>query len=230
MGSLIKMTARDGTEISVYEAQPVGEKRGALIILQEIFGLNSHIRSVCDLYAQAGWHVLSPALFDPERAGIELEYTAQGVEQGRALKDQVDSRAEMDIADTLRLIDLQLKIAVIGYCWGGSLAWRMACKPTHLAEQRIAAAVCYYGGELPMLSELSPSCPVMAHFGKKDTSISMENVEHFMTAQPEVISHLYDAGHGFNCDQRSQFSAADAALAYQRTTAFLEQHLCNFHL
>lgn len=226
MGSLITMTARDGTEISVYEAPPVGKVRGALVILQEIFGLNSHIRSVCDRYAQAGWHVLSPALFDPARAGTELEYTARGVEQGRALKEQVDSRAEDDIADTLRLADPGLKIAVIGYCWGGSLAWRMACHASHQAERRIDAAVCYYGGELPVLSALSPSCPVMAHFGRQDATIPMENVEQFMTAQPEVISHLYDADHGFNCDQRSQFSAEDAALAYQRTIAFLEEHLC----
>ena len=225
MGNMLNLTARDGNVLAVYQSKPDTAVRGGLVILQEIFGLNSHIRSVCDSFAEQGWHVVSPALFDPAEPDIELEYTSQGIARGRALKDQVDGRAESDIADMLNLIDHELRCAVIGYCWGGSLAWRMACRTVHASERRIDGAVCYYGGELPALSSLTPTCPVMAHFGKKDASIPLDGVEKFISAQPEVISHLYDADHGFNCDQRGQFSAEHAAVARQRTDSFLDKFI-----
>jgi len=225
MGKRLTLTTRDGKSLSVYEAKPQEQVRGGLVILQEIFGLNSHIRSVCDRFAEQGWHVLSPALFDAAEPDIELAYTAQGIARGRALKDQVDGRAETDIADVLNLTDPELSCGVIGYCWGGSLAWRMACRAPLSSERSIDAAVCYYGGELPALSSMTPTCPVMTHFGKKDASIPLDGVEKFISAQPEVISHLYDADHGFNCDQRGQFSAEHANLARQRTDSFLNKYI-----
>lgn len=225
MGKLLTLTTGDGNIISVYEAKPASDPRGGLVILQEIFGLNSHIRSVCDSFAEQGWHVVSPALFDTAAPDVELDYTSEAIAKGRALKDQVDSRAEGDIADVLALIDPKLNCGVIGYCWGGSLAWRMACRTAHGTERGIDAAVCYYGGELPALSSMIPNCPVMAHFGKKDASIPLDGVEKFISAQPEVVSHLYDADHGFNCDQRKQFSAEHAALARQRTDMFLDKYI-----
>lgn len=222
MGEMITITSKDGTTLSAYQATPKEDPCGGLVVLQEIFGLNSHIRSVCDSFAEDGWLVIAPALFDPARPDVQLSYNADGIAQGRALKEQVDERAEMDIASTLALFDEGLKRGVVGYCWGGSLAWRMACH-----HNILDGSICYYGGELPALRTLKSCCPVMAHFGRLDASIPIDKVEDFIAAQPNLDCHLYDADHGFNCDQRGQYNAENAALARQRTDEFLAEHIRN---
>ena len=220
MGDMISVISQDDVSVSAYRAEPSSAVRGGLVILQEIFGLNSHIRSVCDSFAKQGWQVIAPSLFDPVRPGIELRYDREGVHEGKSLKEQVDGRAEQDIASVLSLFDNTIKRAVVGYCWGGSLAWRLACH-----NSAIDAAVSYYGGQLPALHALKPSCPVLAHFGRRDKSIPLEAVENFISAQPDVDYYLYEADHGFNCDQRAQYHAASAALARRRTDDFLAAHL-----
>ena len=216
MGKMLTITAHDGAQISAYEARPDGVIKGGVIILQEIFGVNVHIREVCDDYANAGWVAIAPALFDRAEANIELAYDQDGVAAGRAYKDKCDAFAEGDIKAWVgQLADDGIK-AVIGYCWGGSLAWRMACR-----HDGIDAAIAYYGGELPELKDEQPRCPVQAHFGATDPTIPMAGVEDFMAAQANVASYVYDAGHGFNCDHRPQFNANASQQARARVDAFL---------
>ncbi len=216
MGEMMTITAEDGVKFNAYEARPDGACKGGVIILQEIFGVNAHIREVCDDYAKAGWHAIAPALFDRVETGIALNYDADGMAAGRSYKSAVDDHAEGDILACLNhLTDDGIK-AVIGYCWGGSLAWRMACR-----YDGIDAAVAYYGGELPALKDEVPRCPVQAHFGATDPTIPMEGVEEFMAAQPNVASYVYEAGHGFNCDHRPQFNADASQQARQHVDKFL---------
>ena len=219
MGDMITYHSADGTSLSAYQALPDRPARGGLIICQEIFGVNPHIKEVCDSYAADGWHVIAPCLFDPAAPDISLPYDSDGKQTGLGYKDQVDGRAEGDIAAAAALFPLSYKRAIIGFCWGGSLAWRMACYHT-----LFDAAVSYYGGQLPALSRLSAHCPVLAHFGTLDVTIPIEGVTDFRQSQPDVTCHLYEADHGFNCDHRPQYHADSAHLARQRTDAFLAQY------
>ena len=218
MADHITVTAADGFSLAAYEAKPDAPARGGMIILQEIFGVNTHIREVCDRYALAGWHVLAPSLFDRSAAGVELAYNADGIADGRGHKENVDAFAEGDILACLKQFPQGMKTAIIGYCWGGSLAWRMACR-----HDGIDAAVAYYGGELPGLKDEVPRCKVQAHFGAEDASIPMEGVDAFMAAQPAVESYIYAAGHGFNCDHRPQYDAAASSEAQHRVDDFLSK-------
>ena len=216
MANEITVIAADGFNVTAYEAKPDGAVIGGLIILQEIFGVNTHIREVCDRYALAGWHVLAPSLFDRSEQGVKLAYDADGIALGRGHKEKVDAHAEGDILACLKQFPQGMKTAIIGYCWGGSLAWRMACR-----HYGIDAAVAYYGGELPALKDEVPRCKVQAHFGAEDGSIPMEGVDAFMAAQPDMASYIYSAGHGFNCDHRPQYDAAASGAAQQRVDEFL---------
>ena len=220
MGEMITYQAQDGMRLSAYQAQPTTTPKGGLILLQEIFGLNPHIKDVCDSYAQDGWHVIAPALFDRAEKEVALAYNPDGKTKGLALKAAVDETAQADIASLISLFDEAQKIAVIGYCWGGSLAWRMAC-----ATDLFDAAVCYYGGELSARKDDIAHCPVLAHFGRFDATIAMEVVTAFMAAQPDVACHIYEAEHGFNCDHRSQYDAPSSQAARARTDAFLTKCL-----
>jgi carboxymethylenebutenolidase len=219
MADIIYLSSSDGFTFSAAKAEPAGEVKGGVIILQEIFGLNTHICEVVDRFAAQGWLAIAPALFDRAGENIRLNYDAEGIEKGRAVKEEVDSVAEQDIAATLGLLSEDMRRYVVGFCWGGSLAWRMACRTDGLN-----GAVSYYGGELPALKELQANCPVLAHFGRQDQSIPMEGVEAFIAAQPEVDSHIYEAGHGFNCDHRGQYDAEAAELAMARTLGFMDSH------
>jgi len=217
----IKNSLSDKDSFSAYHVRPAKSMaRGGIVILQEIFGLNGYIREVCDSFADDGFEVIAPALFDRAEKNIELGYDSDAVARGLVLKEAVDAYAESDILACAAHLSDQLKIAVIGYCWGGSLAWRMACR-----HSRFDAAICYYGGQLPGLAQEVPTCPVLAHFGRKDASIPMEGVEKFIAARTEVESHIYEADHGFSCHHRKQYDAASATLARSRSTAFLDRHL-----
>ena len=197
------------------------QPKGGIVLLQEIFGVNEYIREVCDDYAEKGWEVIAPSLFDREiKKKIELDYDSQGVEQGRALKEKVDSFSEGDIAACCDFFQPGLKLAVVGFCWGGSLAWRMACR-----HSKFEAAICYYGGEIPSLSSENPRCPVQAHFGLRDKTIPMSDVENFMSSRAEVETYIYDADHGFSCHHRRQYHKVSAELASRRADEFLGQHI-----
>lgn len=229
MGSFIELTAVDGAKTPAYVAMPEGQARGAIVVLQEIFGVNSHIRSVADRYAAQGYVAVAPAMFARVKPDVELGYSEEDMKAGFALKTAVEALPE---PGALRDVEAAVahaatlvpggKIGVVGFCWGGLMTWRSAC---NLAS--ISAAVCYYGGG--MTGELEASrqalCPVLAHFGSKDHYISLESVEAFKTAQPKVEVYVYDADHGFNCDQRGSYNAPAAAQAIERTLAFFAQHL-----
>ncbi len=216
MAEMITLVSADGAEIAACESRPAGACIGGVVILQEIFGLNAHIRQVCDSYAAAGWQAVAPALFHRQAPAAELAYDQAGIKQGLALKEAAADTALADTAAAVARLDSGLPKAVIGYCWGGSLAFRAACAPLD-----IAAAVCYYGGELPALRDSQPRLPVMAHFGRRDASIPADSVTAFAAAQPAAVIHIYDADHGFNCDHRAQYHKDSAILAGQRTHAFL---------
>lgn len=229
MGSFVELTVVDGAKTPAYVAMPEGSARGAIVVLQEIFGVNSHIRSVADRYAAQGYVAVAPAMFARVKPDVELGYSDEDMKAGFALKTAVEALpepgalrdVEAAVAHAANLVPGG-KIGVVGFCWGGLMTWRSAC---NLAS--VSAAVCYYGGG--MTGELEASrqalCPVLAHFGSKDHYISLESVEAFKKAQPKAQVHIYEADHGFNCDQRGSYNEAAAALAGERTLAFFAQHL-----
>lgn len=224
MSSMINLRADDGIECAAAIAGDPAAAKGGVVILPEIFGLNAHIRDLPRRYEAAGYYAVAPALFDRAEPGIELEYNNEGKTRGIALKTAVDGDALRDVAAAVKAAAAAGPVAVIGFCWGGSLAFRAAVDMPGLA-----AAVSYYGGELPSRARDHARCPVLAHFGEKDAGIPIEGVHDFIAAQdgsdPAVTTHIYDADHGFNCDARGQFDAAAAALAHDRTLAFLATHL-----
>ena len=222
MAVMITLTASDGTEFAAWRAEPEGSPRGGLVILQEIFGLNQHIREVTEKFAAAGWLAVAPALFDRAEKGVELAYDGDGVAKGRELKTATDEKALLDVSAALDSLAGSGRLGVVGYCWGGSLAWRAAAE-----IKGLAACVAYYGGDLPGLKALQPHCPVMAHFGAEDSAIPLDGVEAFKAAQPDLPVHIWPAGHGFNCDHRASFHAQSAAEAGQLTEAFLSQHMAD---
>ena len=222
MTHTVQLTAADGHTFSAYVAAPTGTPRGALVVVQEIFGVNSHVRSVADGYAADGYLAVAPALFDRTERGVELGYSATDVPRGFALKTACsDDNALLDIAAALAHVKHAGRAGIVGYCWGGLLSWLAACKVDGLS-----AAITYYGGGMPNHAALTPRCPVLAHFGGLDTHIPLDGVHAFGAAQPSVSLQLYPAGqHGFNCDQRDSFDAASAALARERTLAFLRANV-----
>lgn len=226
MGQFIHLTAADGFVLSAYEARPTSKPKGAVVVLQEIFGVNSHIRAVVDGYAAQGYLALAPAAFDRVKPDVELGYGPDDISAGRELKAAVEGLPAPgvlpDITAAIAHAAKAGKVAVVGYCWGGLLAWRSAC-----LLSGVSAAVPYYGGGMtePAEAARQPLCPVLAHFGEEDHAIPLPSVLAFKAAQPGVQVEIYAAQHGFNCDHRGAYNAAASALALERTLAFLAQHI-----
>jgi carboxymethylenebutenolidase len=226
MGGFVNLTAADGLAFPAYLAQPTGTPRGGLVVLQEIFGVNSHIRAVADGSAADGYLVVAPSTFHRVKVGVELGYTPDDISAGVALKAAVEGLPApgvlQDIQAAIARAAQAGKVGVLGYCWGGLLAWRAASLLPGLS-----AAVPYYGGGMTTPAEVArqPHCPVLTHFGEKDHAIPIEGVRAFALAHPEVEVAVYPAQHGFNCDHRGAFDATAAAQARARTLAFLAQHL-----
>ena len=226
MGQTIELTSADGFKFPAYVAQPSGKAKGGLVLLQEIFGVNSHIRSVADGYAADGYFVVAPATFHRVKPGVELGYTEADMKAGMELKAAVEGLTAPgvmpDIQAAIQHAAQAGKVGILGYCWGGLLTWRSAS-----ALQGLSAAAPYYGGGMTVGADLErrPSVPVMVHFGAQDHWIPLDTVEAFKKAQPAVTVHVYDANHGFNCDQRGSYNEAAAKLARERTLAFFAQHL-----
>lgn len=226
MGQFTDLRSADGSSFPAYVAQPAGRAKGGIVVLQEIFGVNSHIRSVADGYAQQGYLAVAPSTFHRVEPGVELGYGQQDIQAGAALKQAVESLPVPGVMpDIQAAIDRAAqagKVGIVGYCWGGLLTWRAACLANGLA-----AAVPYYGGGMTSAAEAArqPKCPVMAHFGEQDHVIPMDTVETFRQKHPEVEVHVYAAGHGFNCDQRGSYNAEAAKLARERTLAFFAKHV-----
>ncbi len=226
MGQTIELTSADGFQFPAYVAQPSGKPKGGLVLLQEIFGVNSHIRSVADGYAADGYFVVAPATFHRVKPGVELGYSEADMKAGMELKSAVEGLPAPgvmpDIQAAIQHAAQAGKVGILGYCWGGLLTWRAAS-----ALQGLSAAAPYYGGGMTVGAELErrPTVPVMVHFGAQDHWIPLDTVEAFKKAQPAVTVHVYDANHGFNCDQRGSYNEAAAKLARERTLAFFAQHL-----
>ena len=221
MGHWIQLTAADGATISAWRADPSGKPRGGLVVAQEIFGVNSHIRSVCDGYAADGYVAIAPALFDRFAPKVDIGYTPEDIEKGRAFKAKATlEHALADVDAARKLAATAGKVGIVGYCWGGYIAWMSAARVAGFA-----CAVPYYGGGMLEAIGEKPRCPVMSHFGEKDHAIPIDGVRQWAAAHPEVETHVYSANHGFNCDQRGSYDAPSAKLARERTLAFLHKHV-----
>jgi carboxymethylenebutenolidase len=222
MGETVSLTASDGFELSAYVARPRGRPKAGLVAVQEIFGVNGHIRRVADGFAADGFLAIAPALFDRIQPGLTLGYSQPEIQEGIALKSKSSTEGALaDIAAARDFATEAGKVGVIGYCWGGFLSWLSA---TRLSG--FAAAVSYYGGGIGTVAEERPSCPVLMHFGEKDHAIPLSDVEKLRPAHPTGVEiHLYPAGHGFNCDERASYDAESARIARERTIAFLNAHL-----
>ncbi|ABF53994.1 Carboxymethylenebutenolidase [Sphingopyxis alaskensis RB2256] len=216
MGEMIRMTMDDGAAVAVYHAQPVGERRGGLVLVQEIFGVTDHIRELCDEYAADGYEALAPALFDREHPGFESDYSGPQFERAVQLARELHP-FEQSLKDAQTCIDaLKGKgpVFITGYCYGGSVAWRMA-----QISPDLAAASAYYGSLVPtMFSDEPPRCATIAHFGRFDGGIPMEGVEALIAKNhPTAQIFVYEAGHGFNSDRRKDYHEPSADLARERT-------------
>jgi carboxymethylenebutenolidase len=222
MGDRGQLRAVDGFAFGTYQAMPAGRPRGGIVVIQEIFGVNAHIREVCDGYAAAGYAALAPQIFDRVERNIEMGYGPDDMTRGVEI-----ARGKLKMEQTL--IDLQAavddakrfgKVGVVGYCFGGMLAWLAACELTD-----VSAANSYYGGGVASQLNRNARCPVMMHFGAKDAHIPLSDVEKVKQAHPEATVHVYDADHGFNCDHRASYDAAAAKLARTRSLEFFAKHV-----
>jgi len=222
MGQMIELKTKDRQTISAYRAEPPGKPRGGLVVIQEIWGVNSHIRNVADGYAADGYLAIAPALFDRVERGVVMDqYNPETMQKGFGFMQKVDiDNALLDVRAAVEAASAAGKVGVVGFCFGGKVAWLAASR-----LEGIAASVPYYGGGIPDLASEQPKCPVMLHFGERDQHIPVASVEQFKKAHPELPVHIYQADHGFNCDQRGSYDAAAAKLARERTLAFLRQHV-----
>lgn len=217
MGQMIKLTASDGVTIEGYRADPAGTPRGGVVVLQEIFGVNAHIKRVADRFAREGYLVIAPALFDRVEPRVELGYSAEEFPAAVALVQRVDhGKTPLDVAAAVTAAAEGGKVGVVGYCWGGSLAYNAAC-----SIDGIASVIGYYGGNIAKSLGTKPKVPLILHFGEHDDHIPMSDVDAIKAALPDIPIYTYNAGHGFNCDARASFDEPSAAKALDRTLAFL---------
>jgi carboxymethylenebutenolidase len=222
MGETLTLTAEDGHKLAAYRATPSGTPRGGLVVVQEIFGVNQHIRKVADGFAADGYVAIAPALFDRVERGYETGYGPQDIERGRATRGKLTTdQAMMDVKATVKELQRQgLKVGVVGYCFGGTIAWLAGTR-----VDGVSAAVGYYGGGVADAAEEKPKAAVMLHFGETDASIPMDQVEKVKRLQPAVPVYTYPAGHGFVCDERGSYHAESARIARERTIDFFRKHL-----
>ena len=222
MGASVQLRSSDGFEFSAYQALPEGAPKAGMLVIQEVFGVNAHIREVADGYAADGYAALAPQIFDRVEPGLELGYGEADLGRGVEIAFQ-----KLQMPNTLA--DLQAaadhlaqygKVGAVGYCFGGLLAWLAACE-----LRGLAASACYYGGGIAGEAGRQPRCPVIMHFGERDPYIPAADVEQIKAAQPQLPVHLYPADHGFNCDHRASHHAQSAALARRRSLAFFAQAL-----
>lgn len=223
MGETITLTSEDGFKLSAYRAKPAGKARGGLVVVQEIFGVNHHIRNVADGFAADGYDVIAPALFDRVEKNFETGYQPADIERGRAVRGKLQlDHAVMDTrAAAKELKKTYTKVGVVGYCFGGTIAWLAA---TRIDETD--AAVSYYGGGVADTAEEQPSAPVIFHFGETDASIPKAHWDKIRELHPELPLHVYaGAGHGFSCDERASFHQPSHEQARARTIEFFRQHI-----
>ena len=222
MGQNVVLTAKDGFKLDAYRADPAGTPRGAVVVIQEIFGVNHHIKSVTDRYAQLGYVAIAPALFDRVEKGFDVGYAGDDMDKARANagKANLDLRL-MDTQAAIDSVKSAGKVAVIGFCMGGSIAF--------LSTTRLSGVSCgvgYYGGQIAQFATEKPKAPIMLHFGEKDQSIPLTDVEKIKAAQPGAPIYVYNgAGHGFHCDERGSFNPEASQVAASRSQEFLLKHV-----
>lgn len=221
MGKMIQLTAADGHKFDAYRADPSGKPRGGIVVIQEIFGVNSHIKSVADGYAADGYLAIAPAMFDRVTKGFDVGYSPDDMTKGRETRAKVSN--DMALKDTeaaIKAVSSAGKVGIVGYCWGGTIAWLAAGKLGGLT-----CAVAYYGGGILADADVAPKVPLMGHFGDKDAHIPVDGVKKLAEKYPQHQIFIYAADHGFNCDQRGSYNAAASKLARERTLAFFRKHV-----
>jgi carboxymethylenebutenolidase len=220
MGQTIQLKASDGFTLDAYVAGPANATKG-IIVIQEIFGVNHHIRDMVDRFAAAGYAVVAPAVYDRVEKGFEVGYTPEDIAKGRDVRMKLDDKQLMLDVEAATAHLKGKKLAIVGYCFGGTVAWWGATR-----SRSFAAASCWYGGGIAGTKDEKPNCPVQMHFGETDASIPMTDVDAVRAAQPKVETYVYKgAGHGFGCDERGSYSKPDYDLAQQRTLDFFAKNL-----
>jgi carboxymethylenebutenolidase len=218
LGHHVKLQTVDGHRLGAYRADPDGQAIGGIVVLQEIFGVNKHIRSICDRLASEGYVAVAPALFDRITPGFESGYSNDEVTKARSFISKVDWDAMLlDVEAAAKAMSKSQPTSVIGFCLGGSVAYLAAIR-----QRGFAASVCFYGGKIVAYADEAPLCPTQMHFGEQDHGIPLIDVETIRGERSDCDVHLYPAGHGFNCDERASFHPESAALAWERTLTFIK--------
>jgi carboxymethylenebutenolidase len=221
MGKMIELTASDGHKLAAYRADPAGKPRGAIVVIQEIFGVNSHIKSVADGYAKDGYVAIAPAMFDRVQRNVDLGYSPEDIAKGREIRGLVSNDMAMkDVEAAVKAAAGAGKVGIVGYCWGGLVTWLAAAKVSGLA-----CAVPYYGGGILDNADLQPKVPLMGHFGDKDQHIPVDGVRKLAAKHPKHQIFIYEADHGFNCDQRGSYNEPAAKQARARSLEFFRKHV-----
>lgn len=221
MGKMIELTASDGHRLAAYRAEPTGKPRGGIVVIQEIFGVNSHVKSVADGFAKDGYLAIAPAMFDRVQRNFDVGYTPEDIAKGRELRPKIT--LDMAMKDTQAAVNEAKKagkVGIVGYCWGGFVAWMASAKVSGLS-----CAVPYYGGGILDNADIEPKVPVMGHFGEKDSMIPADGVRKLAEKHKKQQIFIYPADHGFNCDQRGSYNAPAAKQARSRTLEFFRKHV-----
>ena len=222
MGHDTKLTSADGFEFDAYYCEATGETRGGVIVVQEIFGVNDHIRDVTERFAAVGYTAIAPALYDRWHLSFNGGYNGDDMAVGRDLKAQANAELEkvmMDVEAARDKLAALGKVGITGFCWGGFVAWMAACRLD------VQASAAYYGGGIIDFNDEEPKCQTIAHFGAQDQSIPMDDVEAIKGAHPKAEIFIYEADHGFHCDQRQQFDPRAANVASMRTIRLFDSTL-----
>jgi len=222
MGSMIELQAADGHKLAAYRADPQGRPRGAVVVIQEIFGVNSHIKGIADGYAKDGWLAIAPAMFDRAQRGYDTGYSQPEIQAGIAVMQKLDwKQTLLDVEAAVAEAKKAGKVGIVGYCWGGTVSWVAAARLSHLT-----CSAPYYGGGMPGFIGEKPKVPTVCHFGELDQSPTLEQSKAIAKAHPVITAHFYPgAGHGFNCDQRGSYHAESAKLARTRSLEFLRRYI-----
>jgi carboxymethylenebutenolidase len=218
MGSITNLTAADGHRFEAYIAEPKGAPKGGIVVIQEIFGINSHIRAVCDGYAADGYYCVAPALYDRLERGLYMGYTPDDIARGRDLRNRMNwDDCMKDVRMAVATASAAGRVGTVGYCYGGGVTWMAGASIPELA-----ASVGYYGGQWAELADRAPLCPSLLHFGAKDSMIPVSLAAQMKAKHPTITTHVYEADHGFNCDQRAVYDAGATVTARRRTLGFFE--------
>lgn len=221
-GAMIQVTSRDGFAFDAYHVKPAGPRKGGVIVIQEIFGLSDHIKEMTERFGAAGYEAIAPSMYDRAEPGfiVQAQDVAQGLARGRELAmGNGPENAMNDIGATFDLLSQSGKVCITGYCYGGTMSWLAAAR-----IDGIAAASCYYGGNIPQMVGLKPKCPTICHFGAKDAHIPLVGaVDKIEQAHPDIPVYVYDAGHGFARKKSADYDASADELAFARTIELFEK-------